>query len=274
MAPAGLKRTRRPSNRGKRVDRRRDLVALLVGRAGGGHRVEHVAQRAQEHAALDRGLAQAQGECGEVAGRSLRPAARSKATMPPGGAGRARAAERSRRAPLDARADVRRASPGRRPRGTGASEASATAQPIGLAVNDVAVEEGAARGRRTRKASKSASVASVAASGKHAAGQALREAQEVGRRRPRRAHAKSAPVRPKPVMTSSAISGTPWRSQAARAARTNSGECMRMPAAPCTQRLDDHAGGARAELGERASRARPRAARHAPHVEEQRREGA
>ena len=47
--------------------------------------------------------------------------------------------------------------------------------------------------------------------------------------------AKSSPVRPKPVITSSAISGTPAVSQIRRAATRKSAECMTIPAAPCTR---------------------------------------
>ena len=111
----------------------------------------------------------------------------------------------------------------------------------------------------------------------HAAGQALREAQEVGRDRPRCSHANRAPVRPKPVITSSAISGTPCASHArAHGAQERRGACMRMPPAPWTSGSTiTRRARARAELVERARR--PRRAldrrRGAPRTERRERRG-
>ena len=71
-------------------------------------------------------------------------------------------------------------------------------------------------------------------------------------------HANIVPVRPKPVMISSAMRSTSWRVQSSRARRRYSGWWKRMPRGALHQGLDDEGGDLAVALREDRARARRR----------------
>ncbi len=90
-------------------------------------------------------------------------------------------------------------------------------------------------GRWRQWASNTASVASVAASGTDAAGEALGSAEDIGRDTDARSQANMVPVRPQPVITSSAINSVPERLGDASLARSSThAGYISMPPAPST----------------------------------------
>ena len=208
------------------------------------HQHDDVAERPQQHAALDRRRATRAGPSAarRAAARARRrpsgPASRTSRTA---GFDATRSCEQRRAARRIARARWR-ARPTRRSARGGAARPRRRARSRRRSGRGTAC---AARGRRRGTASNTRPLATVADIGEVAAGDALAEAQQVGARARTARDANSVPVRPKPVATSSQISSTSCARHAAPSAR----EAARGRRAACRPRPA------------RAARRRPRRAR-------------
>ena len=196
----------------------------------GGMAVDHVSQRAQKHSTIDCQFPNSWSQLREIAGRAHQIQSRGsfrKHAVPRSPSSRERISAQFLQC-----CSMRCASSLQWPSCRIRQLVAATAQASGCAVKECPWKN-VRVGRRVEGVDTIWGEPSVAASGSMPPVNVL-PAQIRSGAMPACWCAQSVPVRPPPVITSSAMKSTPCRAPPRQMARSSSGECIRMPPAPCT----------------------------------------